>query len=134
MKDIIINKLVSLNIKAKENGDVPVSCVIVRNNVIVSSAYNQRVKLKDPFAHAEIIAIRRACKKLNTYNLSDCVMYTTLYPCNMCEEVIKEAKIQKILYILDKEKEIIRKIKCEKMFVNNNYFKEELSNFFVDKR
>ena len=134
MEDIIINKLITLNKKAIKNNDVPVSCIILKDNKIISSAYNKRVKLNDPFAHAEIIAIRKACKKLNTYNLSNCVLYTTLYPCNMCIEVIKESKINKVKYILEKEKEINKPINCEKMFVNNKYFKDELSNFFVDKR
>jgi len=134
MEDKIINKLMKLNAKAIKNGDVPVSCIIVKNDTIISSAYNKRVLLNDPFSHAEIIAIKKACKKLNTYNLSDCVLYTTLYPCNMCMEVIKESKINTVKYILEKEKEIICKIKCEKMFVKEEYFKQELSNFFVDKR
>ena len=134
MEDKIISKLMILNSKAIKNGDVPVSCIIVKDNKIISSAYNKRVLLNDPFSHAEIIAIRKACKKLNTYNLSDCILYTTLYPCSMCMEVIKESKINRVKYILEKEKEINRKINYEKMFVKDNYFKQELSNFFVDKR
>ena len=134
MKNKIVNKLIELNKKAISNGDVPVSCIIVKDNNIIASAYNMRVKHNDPLSHAEILAIKKACKKLNSYNLSECTLYTTLYPCNMCVEVIKESRIKKVIYILDKEKDINRKIKYEKMFVNNNYFKEELSNFFVDKR
>ena len=134
MEDRIISIFRRLNKKAISNGDVPVSCVIVKNNSIIASAYNMRVKHNDPFSHAEILAIKKACKKLNSYNLSDCILYTTLYPCNMCIEVIKESRIKKVMYILEKEKEINSKIGYEKLFVKNNYFKEELSDFFVDKR
>ena len=134
MEDKIIKEFVKLNKKAINNGDVPVSCIITKNDKIIASAYNKRVKLNDPFSHAEILAVRKACKKLNTYNLSECTLYSSLYPCNMCMEVIKESKLKKVIYILDKEKEINSKIKCEKMFVKDNYFKEELRNFFVDKR
>ena len=134
MENKIIEKLIELNKRALQNGDVPVSCIITKDNKILSYAYNMKVKLNDPFAHAEIIAIKKACKKINSYNLSDCTLYTSLYPCNMCLELIKESRIKKVKYILDKEKEINSKIECEKLFVKNEYFKEELSNFFVDKR
>jgi len=134
MENKIIEKLIGLNKRALQNGDVPVSCIITKDDKILSYAYNMKVKLNDPFAHAEILAIKKACKKINSYNLSDCTLYTSLYPCNMCLELIKESRIKKVKYILDKEKEINSKIECEKLFVKNEYFKEELSNFFVDKR
>ena len=61
-------------------------------------------------------------------------MITTLKPCNMCEEVIKSSKIKKVYYLLDQEKNINNKINYQKLNDENNYFKLELSNFFVDKR
>ena len=88
----IIKQLKIMNKKAIKNGDVPVSCIIIKNNKIISKAYNMRNKTKNPLDHAEIIAIKRASKKLNTYNLMECELFVTLYPCKMCLEIIKECK------------------------------------------
>lgn len=126
--------LKKLNIKAKNNEDVPVSCIVISNNKIISKGYNKRNKNKNPFDHAEIIAIKNASKKLNTYNLSDCIMYTTLKPCKMCEEVIKESKIKKVYYILEKKKDINRFLNYEKIEDINQYFECELRSFFKEKR
>lgn len=132
---MIVNKMLKLNKKALLNNDVPVSCIITKNNKIISSGYNQKNKLKDPLAHAEIIAIKKAAKKLKTYNLNDCELYITLFPCPMCEAVINEARIKKVYYILDKQKNVNNTIKYEKMFVQNeNIFERELIDFFSDKR
>ena len=125
--------LKKLNKKALKNEDVPVSCVIVKNNKIISKSYNQRVKKNNPLAHAEILAIQKASKKLNTYNLSDCELYVTLKPCKMCEEVIKSAKIQKVYYFLDQNK-AANKINYKKLEDQNEYFYKELTEFFKDKR
>ena len=135
MEKEIVKKLLKLNIKAKKNQDVPVSCIIVKDNKIIVEEYNRKYINNDPFAHAEILAIRKASKKLNTPNLNDCVMYVSLCPCNMCKEVIKEARIKEVYYILDNIKIVnnntsYKKIKTE----SESLFKEELINFFNDKR
>ncbi len=130
-----ITLLKKLNKKAIKNGDVPVSCFIVRNNLLITKAYNMREKKKNPLFHAEIVAIQKASKILNTWNLSDCEMYVTLKPCNMCLEVIKSAKIKKIYYILDNDKIINNKISLYKINdKSTKYFIEELKNFFASKR
>ena len=129
-----IEMLKKLNKKALKNNDVPVSAIIIKNNKIIAKAYNKRNKNKNPLHHAEILAIEKASKKLKTYNLIECEMITTLKPCNMCEEVIKSSKIKKVYYLLDQEKNINNKINYQKLNDENNYFKLELSNFFVDKR
>ncbi|MBR4178091.1 MAG: nucleoside deaminase [Bacilli bacterium] len=128
------NILKILNKKAINNDDVPVSCLIIKDGKIISKAYNKRNKNKNPFDHAEIIAIQKASKKLKTYNLSDCVLYTTLKPCSMCEEVIKESKIKKVYYILEKTKEVKNIIKYEKIDDINKYFEQEIKSFFKEKR
>lgn len=128
------NILKILNNKAINNDDVPVSCLIIKDGKIISKAYNKRNKNKNPFDHAEIIAIQKASKKLKTYNLSDCVLYTTLKPCSMCEEVIKESKIKKVYYILEKTKEVKNIIKYEKIDDINKYFEQEIKSFFKEKR
>ena len=126
--------LKKLNKKAFKNEDVPVSCVIVKNNKIIATSYNQRVKKNNPLAHAEILSIQKAAKKLNTYNLNDCELYVTLKPCKMCEEVIKSAKIQKVYYFLDQNKIVNNKIDYERLEDHNEYFYKELTDFFKDKR
>ena len=128
------NILKILNKKAINNDDVPVSCLIIKDGKIISKAYTKRNKNKNPFDHAEIIAIQKASKKLKTYNLSDCVLYTTLKPCSMCEEVIKESKIKKVYYILEKTKEVKNIIKYEKIDDINKYFEQEIKSFFKEKR
>ncbi len=129
-----INILKKLNLKAKDNGDIPVSAIIVRENKIIAKAYNKKVKNNNPLDHAEIIAIRKACKKLKTSNLIDCELYVTLKPCGMCKEIIKEARIKKVYYILDNDKIINDTTKYYKIEDDYQYFKKELSLFFEDKR
>lgn len=135
MNEKIIKLLIKLNKKAIKNGDVPVSCVITKNGTIISKAFNRKVLKNDPLAHAEIIAIRKAAKKLKTYNLNDCEIYVTLYPCDMCYNVINEARIKNVYYILDRKKYAKSTIKSKQVFEKNQgYFEEEIKSFFVDKR
>lgn len=92
---------------AKENADngilkgegAPFGAVIVdENGKIIANGNNKVILLKDPTAHAEIIAIREACKKLNTYDLSKCTLYTSCEPCPMCLSAIIWANIKDIYY------------------------------------
>lgn len=130
-----INLLKKLNEKAKMNGDVPVSCIIIKDNNIISKGYNRREINNNPIDHAEIIAIRLASKKTKTWNLSGCTLISTLKPCKMCIEVIKAAKIRKVFYILDNNKIINNKLELCKLSTNEyDYFEKELKNFFKDKR
>lgn len=133
--DGYIKLLKKLNKKAIMNGDVPVSCIIVINNIIITTAYNMREKHNNPLHHAEIIAIQKAAKKLKTWNLNDCEMFVTLKPCNMCLEVIKSAKIKKVYYILENDKYINSKLILSKISTEEEkYFNQELKDFFIDKR
>lgn len=83
---------------AEKNGDVPVGAVIVRSGQIIASAHNMREALKDTTAHAEIIAIRKASKKLGVWILDDCQLYVTLEPCLMCFGAIIQARIPFVFY------------------------------------
>ena len=85
-------------LKAFNKNEIPVGAVIVRNNEIVSKGHNLRDSKQVITKHAEIIAIEKANIKLNNWRLLDCVLYTTLEPCPMCKEVIKAAKISKVVY------------------------------------
>ena len=85
-------------LKAYDKNEIPVGVVIVQNDKIISKAHNLRDTKQIVTRHAEIIAIEKANKKLNNWRLNNCILYSTLEPCNMCYEVIKESKIQKIIY------------------------------------
>lgn len=82
------------------NGDVPVGAVIVKDGIIIAEAYNERELAGRAIAHAEILAIERACAKLGRWRLSDCEMYVTLEPCTMCAGAILNARIGKLFYAL----------------------------------
>lgn len=127
--------LTILNKKAIKHNEVPVSCIITKDDKIISKAYNNKITKHDPTAHAEIIAIRKAAKKLKTWNLNECRLYVTLYPCKMCLNVINEARIKEVYYILDNEKEINNNVKITKInSEKNEYFQDELKGFFKNKR
>ena len=76
----------------------PFGACVVKNGEIISLSSNSVLQDKDPTAHAEINAIRGACKKLNTYDLADCELYTTAYPCPMCLSAIIWANIKTVYY------------------------------------
>ena len=83
--------------KAALNGDVPIGCVIVQDDRIIARGYNKRNKKKTTLAHAELIAIEKASKKVGDWRLEDCVMYITLEPCQMCAGAIVQARIPKVV-------------------------------------
>ena len=84
--------------KALKIDEVPVGAIIVKDGKVIASAYNKKEKLKDPTAHAEILAIRKACKKLKSWHLDGCILYVTLEPCTMCAGAIIQARINKVIY------------------------------------
>ena len=75
----------------------PIGCVIVFEDKIIARAYNKRVKDKSTISHAEILSIKKACKKLGDWRLEDCTMYVTLEPCPMCAGAIIQARIKKLV-------------------------------------
>lgn len=81
----------------------PFGAVIVKDNKIIATGNNKVLCSNDPTAHAEIVAIRRASLNLNTYDLSDCVLYTSAYPCPMCLSAIIWANIKEVYYGCTKE-------------------------------
>ena len=82
--------------KAYDLNEIPVGAVIVKDDQIISKAYNVKEKNNDPCGHAEIRAIKKACKKLNSWRLDDCEMYVTLDPCPMCASAIKQSRISNV--------------------------------------
>lgn len=101
----------------------PFGAVIVKNNEVIAIASNTVLKDNDPTAHAEINAIREACKKLNTYDLSNCTLYATGYPCPMCLSAIIWANIKEVYYgteLKDAEKIGFRDDHIYNFIKNNN--------------
>ncbi len=85
--------------EAAEQGEVPVGAVLVSNNdEILSIARNRMKELKDPTAHAEVLAIREACQKLDSERLPDADLYVTLEPCTMCATAISFARIRRLYF------------------------------------
>ena len=89
------------NIQTNAGG--PFGACIVRNGEIIGKSSNKVLENNDPTAHAEINAIREACKNINSYDLSDCELYTSCYPCPMCLSAIIWANIKKVYYGNTKE-------------------------------
>lgn len=135
MKEKIVKKLIELNNKAISDDEVPVSCIITKENKIISYAYNSKIKNKSPLDHAEVIAIKKAAKKLKTWNLNDCELYVTLYPCDMCLSIINEARIKKVNYALNRTKKINNTVKIEKIeTMEEPILEQQLKDFFKNKR
>ncbi|MDC0217041.1 nucleoside deaminase [Pelagibacteraceae bacterium] len=96
--DFFMQKAIELSIKNIHNNGGPFGCVIVKNNKIISEGVNAVTQNNDPTAHAEIVAIRNACKKLNTFDLSGCELYTSCEPCPMCLSAIYWSHIDLVYY------------------------------------
>ena len=97
-KNKFMLKAIELSIKSAETIGGPFGCVIVKDNKIISEGSNKVTLTNDPTAHGEIVAIREACLKLNTFNLSGCELYSTCEPCPMCLSAIYWSHIDKIFY------------------------------------
>ena len=83
--------------KAWKLEEVPIGCVIVHEGKIIGRGYNRRTTDKNVLAHAEIQAIRKACRKMGDWRLEDCTLYVTLEPCQMCAGAIVQARIPRVV-------------------------------------
>ena len=83
---------------ALENGDVPIGSVIIHQNNIIAKGYNQRHKLNDPTAHAEIIALTAAAEYIGNWRLHGCSIYVTLEPCCMCAGAMVLARLDRLVF------------------------------------
>jgi len=90
--------------KAQDKNEVPIGAVIVKDNKIIARGFNRCIIDQDPTAHAEIVALRKASKKLNNYRLNGCSIYVTIEPCAMCAGALVNARIEKIFYGADDKK------------------------------
>lgn len=91
-------------LRAEALSEVPCGAVIVRNGDVVAKAYNRRETDSSALAHAEILAIKKACRKLDSWRLSDCEIYVTKEPCPMCAGAIFQARFQRLVFGVSDEK------------------------------
>ncbi len=84
--------------KAESIDEVPIGCIIVKNNQIIARSYNQREIRQQSTAHAEILAIEQACQATGSWRLDNCILYVTLEPCPMCAGAILQSRIQRVVY------------------------------------
>ncbi|MFC0332364.1 tRNA adenosine(34) deaminase TadA [Paenibacillus sepulcri] len=85
-------------LKAERLGEVPIGAVIVHGDEVIGRGHNLRETSMDPTAHAEIIAIREASRKLGAWRLLDCTLYVTLEPCPMCAGALIQSRVKKVVY------------------------------------
>jgi tRNA(adenine34) deaminase len=83
---------------ARDSDEVPIGAVVTVNNQLVGSGHNRPIGMKDPTAHAEILAIRDAAQRIGNYRLTDATLYVTLEPCAMCAGAIVNARIKRLVY------------------------------------
>ncbi len=93
-----MEKALALATKAEALGEVPVGAILVKDNQIIGEGFNQSILNHDPTAHAEIIAMREAGKKVENYRLVDTTLYITLEPCAMCAMAMVHARIKRVVY------------------------------------
>lgn len=132
----IIELLIKLSMKAFNKNEIPVAAIITdKNNHIIAKSYNNRQRCHRVTGHAEINCILKAEKKIKDWRLNEYIMYVTLEPCDMCYEIIKESRLDKVYYLVQqnktKRKNIIQIDQYEK---EKNVCRELIQNFLKKKR
>lgn len=133
----IIDKLIKLAKKSAKNKEIPVSSIILdKNNKIIAYGINNRQNKNNVLGHAEINAILKAEKKINDWRLDGYKMFVTLMPCEMCQNIIKECRLDDVNYLLDRDKtnKIINNIHKIDNIEKEKEYEEILSDFFKKKR
>ena len=122
LKNNFMLKAIELSVNSANNAGGPFGCVIVKDNKIIAEGSNKVTSLNDPTAHAEIVAIREVCKKLNTFNLSGCDLYASCEPCPMCLSAIYWSHIDNIFYANTRED--AKKINFDDSFIYSEFSKK----------
>ena len=132
------DKLMELADKAYKNGDIPISAILVKDGSIEAQAFNTREVENNILGHAEINAILQLSKKIQNWNLNDYDLYVTLKPCTMCQSIIKQCRINKVYYLLEKPDSKKEYDKTEFVYANEQLYREnysmKLSEFFKELR
>jgi len=93
-----MREALSLAREAAAAGEVPVGAIVVKDGAVVGHGHNRPVSSRDPTAHAEVMALRDAAKRVGNYRLAGCILYVTLEPCAMCAGAIMNARISRVVY------------------------------------
>jgi len=96
--EIFMTEAIKLAQKAARKDEVPVGALIVRNGKIIAKAYNLRESKRNPLAHAELLAVHQAAKRLKGWRLAGCTLYVTLEPCPMCAGAMINARIERVVF------------------------------------
>jgi len=122
LKNNFMLRAIELSVNSANNAGGPFGCVIVKDNKIIAEGSNKVTSSNDPTAHAEIVAIRDACQKLNTYNLSGSDLYSSCEPCPMCLSAIYWSHIDNIFYANTRED--AKKINFDDSFIYSEFSKK----------
>jgi tRNA(adenine34) deaminase len=95
---IFMRRALELAAQAASLGEVPVGCVVVHENQIISEAYNERETRPSALAHAELTALQAACEKLGRWRLTGCTLYVSLEPCVMCAGALVQSRVDRVVY------------------------------------
>ena len=98
MDELYMRKALDMANRGFKRNDVPVGCVIVKDGKVIAKAYNTKNIKNCSINHAEVLAIKKACKKLGTWHLDDCTLYVTMEPCLMCCGAIIQSRIKRVVY------------------------------------
>jgi tRNA(adenine34) deaminase len=98
MDDVFMRVALELASEARRRGEVPVGAVVVADGLVIGEGYNQPIGAHDPTAHAEIVAMRDAAKRLGNYRLTGADLYVTIEPCQMCVGAMVHARIARVIY------------------------------------
>jgi tRNA(adenine34) deaminase len=96
--DYFMQQALDLAAEARRLGEVPVGAVVVRDGAVIGRGFNQPISSHDPTAHAEIVAMRDAARRMGNYRLGDCQLFVTLEPCAMCAGAMLHARIVRLIY------------------------------------
>ena len=134
-----MNDIYYMNLALKEakqaylKDEVPIGCIIVKNDHVIAKSYNQKTLKNVATYHAEVLAINASCKKLKTWYLEGCTLYTTVEPCLMCTGAIIQSRISRVVYGTSNESfGQLSKMKTLKIEVTKDILKEECSSILTD--
>jgi len=126
-KNNFMLRAIELSIESVNSGGGPFGCVLVKDDKIISEGFNKVTSTNDPTAHGEIVAIRESCKKLNTFNLKGCDLYSTCEPCPMCLSAIYWSHIDNIYYANTRED-------AKKIDFDDSFIYSEISKNMKDRK
>ena len=134
-----MEKAINMAKRAYMLDEVPVGCVIVCDDKIIASSYNRKELDGIATYHAEILAINKACKKLGTWHLENCILYTTMEPCLMCTGAILQARISKVVFGISNDSfGYLSKLNNQKVVICDGILRDEclslMTMFFKNKR